>query len=145
MRKQYPPTFKAQMVLALLKEEKSVAQLAGEQSIHVNQLRQWRQRVLDELPLLFSRERQVGESELKQRDELIEDLYAEVGRLTTELNWLKKSGRRVEHERAARAGRTRRQLVEPGGTGTLVESASQWIILPARAAVGPRSGAQTPD
>lgn len=90
MRKQYPPTFKAQMVLALLKEEKSVAQLAGEQSIHVNQLRQWRQRVLDELPLLFSRERQVGESELKQRDELIEDLYAEVGRLTTELNWLKK-------------------------------------------------------
>lgn len=78
------------MVLALLKEEKSVAQLAGEQGIHVNQLRQWRQRALDELPALFSRERQVSEKELKKRDELIEELYAEVGRLTTELNWLKK-------------------------------------------------------
>lgn len=90
MRKQYPPNFKVQMVLALLKEEKSVAQLAGEQGIHVNQLRQWRQRALDELPALFSRERQVSEKELKKRDELIEELYAEVGRLTTELNWLKK-------------------------------------------------------
>lgn len=90
MRKRYPPTFKAQMVLTLLKEEKSLAQLAGEQGIHINQLRQWRQRVLDELPVVFSRERQVSESELKKRDELIEDLYAEVGRLTTALNWLQK-------------------------------------------------------
>lgn len=90
MRKQYPPTFKAQAVLELLKEEKSIAQLAGEQGVHVTQLRQWRQRVLDELPHLFSRERQVSETELKKRDELIEELYAEVGRLTTELNWLQK-------------------------------------------------------
>lgn len=90
MRKHYPPTFKARMVLTLLKEEKSLGQLAGEQQVHVNQLRQWRQRVLDELPVIFSREKQVSETELKKRDELIDELYAEVGRLTTELSWLKK-------------------------------------------------------
>ena len=90
MRKQYPATFKAQAVLALLKEEKSLAELASEQGVHVNQLRQWRQRVLDELPAMFSREKQVSETELKKRDELIEELYAEVGRLTTERNWLQK-------------------------------------------------------
>lgn len=90
MRKQYPPTFKAKAVLELLKEEKTLSQLAGEYQVHVNQLRDWRQRLLDELPQIFSRERQVSESELKKRDQLIEQLYGEVGRLTTELNWLQK-------------------------------------------------------
>ncbi|MEI2609515.1 MAG: transposase [Candidatus Promineifilaceae bacterium] len=90
MRKQYPPTFKAKAVLELLKEEKTLGQLAGEYQVHVNQLRDWRQRLLDELPQIFSRERQVSESELKKRDQLIEQLYGEVGRLTTELNWLQK-------------------------------------------------------
>lgn len=90
MRKQYPPTFKAKAVLELLKEEKTLNQLAGEYQVHVNQLRDWRQRLLDELPQIFSRERQVNESELKKRDQLIEQLYGEVGRLTTALNWLQK-------------------------------------------------------
>jgi transposase-like protein len=90
MRKQYPPTFKAKAVLDLLKEEKSLNELASEYGVHVSQLRQWRQRVMEELPHLFSRERQVSEGELKKRDQLIEELYAEVGRLTTELNWLQK-------------------------------------------------------
>lgn len=90
MRKQYPPTFKAKAVLELLKEEKTLGQLAGEYQVHVNQLRDWRQRLLDELPQIFSRERQVSESELKKRDQLIEQLYGEVGRLTTELNWVQK-------------------------------------------------------
>ncbi len=90
MRKQYPPTFKAKAVLELLKEEKTLGQLAGEYQVHVNQLRDWRQRLLDELPQIFSRERQVSKSELKKRDQLIEQLYGEVGRLTTELNWLQK-------------------------------------------------------
>ena len=90
MRKQYPPTFKAKAVLELLKEEKTLGQLAGEYQVHVNQLRDWRQRLLDELPQIFSLEWQVSESELKKRDQLIEQLYGEVGRLTTELNWLQK-------------------------------------------------------
>lgn len=90
MRKQYPPTFKAKAALELLKEEKTLNQLAGEYQVHVNQLRDWRQRLLDELPQIFSRERQVSESELKKRDQLIEQLYGEVGRLTTALNWLQK-------------------------------------------------------
>jgi hypothetical protein len=45
---------------------------------------------LDELPGLFSREQQVSQAEVKQRDELIENLYGQIGRLTTELSWLQK-------------------------------------------------------
>lgn len=90
MRKQYPPNLKAKIVLELLKEEKSIHELAAEHEIHVTQLRQWRQRALDELPNLFSRERQVGERELQERDQLIEKLYRQIGHLSTELAWLQK-------------------------------------------------------
>jgi transposase-like protein len=90
MRKQYPPTFKAKIVLELLKEEKSLQEAAAHYDVHINQLRQWRQRALDELPGLFSREQQVSQAEVKQRDELIENLYGQIGRLTTELSWLQK-------------------------------------------------------
>ncbi len=42
------------------------------------------------LPTLFSREQQVSQTEVKQRDELIENLYGQIGRLSAELSWLQK-------------------------------------------------------
>jgi transposase-like protein len=44
MRKHCTPTFKAQVVRELLKEEKTVAQLAAEYSVHPTQLITWRDR-----------------------------------------------------------------------------------------------------
>lgn len=91
MRKQYPPTVKAKIVLELLKEEKTLQEAAAHYGIHVNQLRQWRQRAVDELSTLFSRERQVSQTKVKQRYELIEKLYyGQLGRLSAELSWLQK-------------------------------------------------------
>ena len=69
-------------MLELLKEEKTVPEAAVHYGIHVNQLRQWRQRAVDELPALFSREQQVSQAEVKQRDELIENIYGQIGRLS---------------------------------------------------------------
>lgn len=54
-RKRYTPQFKAQLVQQMLREEKSVAQLAAEHGIHPNQLYQWRDhQALQVLPSLFS-------------------------------------------------------------------------------------------
>jgi len=39
MRKQYTAAFKAKLVLELLKESKSLSQLAAEHKVHPNQLR----------------------------------------------------------------------------------------------------------
>ena len=41
-RKHYSPAFKAQIVQELLREEKTVAQLASEHGIHPTQLHKWR-------------------------------------------------------------------------------------------------------
>ena len=42
MRKHFSPTFTAQVVQELLKEEKSVAQLAAEYGVHPTQLGKWK-------------------------------------------------------------------------------------------------------
>ena len=92
MRKQYSPNFKTKVVLDLLREDKTLSEAAAEYGVHVNQLRRWRQQAAAGLPDIFSREKQVSQAEFKKKEQEIHNLYAEIGRLTTELTWLKKKG-----------------------------------------------------
>lgn len=41
-RKRYTPEFKSKIVLEVLKEEKTMSEIASSHGIHVNQIRQWR-------------------------------------------------------------------------------------------------------
>ena len=89
MRKQYTAAFKAKLVLELLKETKSLSQLAAEHKIHPNQLRQWRDAALKELPSLFEKKDHTADV-VTAHERQVEELYAEIGRLTTHVAWLKK-------------------------------------------------------
>lgn len=90
MRKRYADTFKAEVVLELLKEEKTVAQIASERHVHPNQIYEWQALVLRDLATLFTPHHK-GETALKVEYEArLQELYAEIGRLTTQVNWLKK-------------------------------------------------------
>jgi putative transposase len=95
MRKKYSPQFKAKVVQEILREEKSINQLASEYGVHVTQLRKWKRKVLDGLPNLFRAEQDQDEA-VKRLEAEQERLYAEIGRLTTQLSWLKKKGVEVE-------------------------------------------------
>ena len=90
MRKRYSNMFKAEMVKELLKEQKTLSQLAAEHSVHPTQLKEWKRIALTGLPELFSRNGQMVEKLTKQHAERLDELYAEIGRLTTQVNWLKK-------------------------------------------------------
>lgn len=89
MRKHYSATFKAEAVKELLKEEKTINQLAAELGIHPSQLKDWKKIVLQGLPELFSRTSKVGE-QAKAHEVQVNELYSEIGRLTTQVSWLKK-------------------------------------------------------
>ncbi|MDA3130317.1 IS3 family transposase [Aliibacillus thermotolerans] len=89
-RKRYSPEFKAQVVLEILKEEKSLTELSSEYGIHVNQLRKWKTQFLEQMPQLFQKQNKDQEKMKADYEEQIENLYTEVGRLTTQLSWLKK-------------------------------------------------------
>ena len=87
MRKRYTAAFKAQIVVELLKEEKTVNQLAAEHGVHPTQLRDWKKQVLDGLPNLFEPSPEAGRLAAAQERER-EELFAQIGRLTTQLTWL---------------------------------------------------------
>ena len=87
MRKSFDSTFKAKVALEAIKGEKTLSQIASQYKIHANQIRQWKQRVLEELPGLFSRKREKSQADA---EELKAELYRQIGQLKVELDWLKK-------------------------------------------------------
>ena len=89
MRKQYSAAFKAKVVQELLKEEKTLAQIASEYEVHPTQLKKWRAVALEGLASLFEKHESTAALQAAH-DQQLSDLYAEIGKLTTQVNWLKK-------------------------------------------------------
>jgi transposase-like protein len=99
MRKQHSPTFKAEVVREILREQKTIAQIASEYGVHPTLLYQWRDTALQALPTAFS-DQSAKEQAAKEAayQQLIDQLYREVGKLTTQLNWLKKKAGHLADE-----------------------------------------------
>ena len=89
MKKAYTATFKAQLVLELLKETKTISQLAAEYQVHPNVLRAWRDQAVKALPTVFEKRDSLIDAQATHAKQL-EELYAEIGRLTTHVTFLKK-------------------------------------------------------
>ena len=88
VRKHYSTDLKVKIVLEILKEEKSVTQLASDHKIHYSQLLKWKKQVMEGLPDLFSDSRTEALKTTHEKE--IMALYQEIGQLTTQLAWLKK-------------------------------------------------------
>jgi transposase-like protein len=85
MRKHDSATFKAAAVKELLKEEKTINQLAAELEVHPTQLKEWKKIALQGLPELFNRHGNASE-QVKVHEQQVNELYGEIGRLTTQVN-----------------------------------------------------------
>jgi len=90
MRRHYTANQKAQIVLEILKEEQTISQIASAHGIHPTQLRKWKAQAMEGLPGLFSNGSQAVRAVEAAHDRKLDELYAEIGRLTTQLAWLKK-------------------------------------------------------
>jgi len=91
MRKHYTASFKAQVVLELLKEEKTIAQISSEYGVHFTMLHRWKNTAVDNLSSIFEDEGKKNSVALKKEHEKeTSELYSKIGRLTTEVEWLKK-------------------------------------------------------
>ena len=87
MRKRFSTAFKAKVAVEALKGEKTIAELSSEYGVHSNQIRQWKKKLVEELPDIFSDRRKRSE---KEGEELTSELYRQIGQLKGELDWLKK-------------------------------------------------------
>jgi len=89
-RKHFTASQKAQIALEILKEEKTVNQIASEYGVHPNVLYRWKKQALENLPRLFEDENKGERAGQAEHERQVNELYREIGRLTTQLNWLKK-------------------------------------------------------
>jgi transposase-like protein len=93
IRKQYSAIFKAQVVQEAMAGEKTLNQIAAEHGIHPNLITKWRRAALTAMPNAFDEEgkatKQIAALQAQHEREK-EALYAEIGRLTTQVNWLQK-------------------------------------------------------
>jgi transposase-like protein len=89
MRKQYTSAFKADVVQELLKEEKTLAHIAAEYEVHPTQRKNWGAIAVEGMASPF--EKQDNTAELKAaHEQQVTDFYAEIGKLTAQVTWLKK-------------------------------------------------------
>ena len=89
-RKHFSINQKAQITLEILKEEKTVNQIASEYGVHPNVLYRWKKQALENFPQLFEDENKSQRQRQSEHQRQLDELYSEIGRLTTQLNWLKK-------------------------------------------------------
>jgi len=86
-RRNHSAAFKAKVALEAVKEEKTIAELAGLYQVHPSQITKWKKQLLEMLPDIFFTRGQYGQ---KEQDELTAQLYQQIGQLKVELDWLKK-------------------------------------------------------
>ena len=88
-RRKFTAEFKAQVILEILTEQKSLAQASREYGIKDSVLSRWKQEFIERSPALFEQ----GGIQRDDQEERIAELERMVGRLATELEMSKKVSR----------------------------------------------------
>lgn len=75
-RRTFTPQQKSQIVLELLKENKTVAEIAAEYEIHPNQLLRWKSEAMEKMHLLFTKDSDEVEKVKKKHDAEVEEIMS---------------------------------------------------------------------
>jgi len=84
-RRNHTPAFKAKVALAAVKGEKTMAELSQEFDVHANQIKQWKDQLLEGATGIFGAEARV-EDQVPVVD--VKTLHAKIGQLTLENDFL---------------------------------------------------------
>lgn len=87
LRTKHSPELKAKVALAAIRGELTTNEIASQFEVHGNQVTKWKKQSLDELAGFFSDKRERHD---RGQEELVDELYKQIGRLKVELDWLKK-------------------------------------------------------
>ena len=88
--KVYSAEFKTRVALEIMKGDKTVNQVASTYGINPSQVKRWKQKVVNGIQQLFATNGNGISHELKSKQDLIDELYKQIGQLRYESEWLKK-------------------------------------------------------
>lgn len=86
-RRKFSAAFKAKVAIEALKERESLAELSQRFEVHANMISKWKQDFLENSSSVFEKEKDKGSDQGIDT----EKLYARIGRLELEKEFLKKS------------------------------------------------------
>ena len=81
-RRNHSPTFKAQVAIAAIKGDKTLAELAQQFDVHPNQITDWKTQLMERSAHVF------GETNNKESEPDLKTLHAKIGQLTLENDFL---------------------------------------------------------
>ena len=87
-RTRYSSEFKAKVALEALREDATVPELARRHDVHPNQIYAWKKQVQDNVASLFARGASTNGEGEEEREREAAKLYAKIGQLTVERDFL---------------------------------------------------------
>ncbi len=92
IRKNHSAEFKAQVALAAIREDATIAELCSKFGIHASLIHRWKKEALAGMKDIFS-----GKQAIQETNHLtnIKDLHAKIGQLTVERDFLENASRRL--------------------------------------------------
>lgn len=94
-RRNFTPEEKAKMVIEVLREEKTLNEIAAEHEVHPNQLSRWKAEFLCNASRAFNKETDEVEKVKQSFDKEKDELLRQIGQLSYEVSWLKKKSGRL--------------------------------------------------
>lgn len=87
-RTQYTKKIKAEVAIAAIKAQQTVAELCSEYKVHATQVNSWKKELLDNAVTVFDKKSTNSERKhIEERDRI----YQKVGQLQVEVDFLKKA------------------------------------------------------
>jgi transposase-like protein len=86
-RKSHSASLKAQVALAAVRGDKTVSELTSLYGVHPTLIHAWKKQLVSNAEELFQKG---NKGSVEEHEALQAQLYEQIGRLKTELDWLKK-------------------------------------------------------
>lgn len=86
-RRKFSAEFKAKVVIEALKERSTIEELARKYELHPTQINAWKKEAMGNMSAVF---KGAKPEEAEADEKVTEKLYAQIGQLKVENDWLKK-------------------------------------------------------
>lgn len=96
VKRSFSAEFKTKVVLEILEGKKTINEIASENNLQPNLIRNWKKEFMDKASLVFDDKREDNAREKLDESRKERDAYAKkVGQLTMQVDWLKKKSEEV--------------------------------------------------